>query len=253
MKKYRLLVTVIIAMGIILIGTSNPITNFYKSTNLINRGLNPKTQEKQYVICIDPGHQEKGDSKLEPVAPGSGQQKARVSSGATGVATKKPEYVLNLEASTVLKHILEGKGYKVIMTRESHNVNISNSERAIFANEQNVDMVIRVHADSIDNSGKTGASILIPAKESKYTGGIYNSSNECAELVKESMEKSGIKVNGIFERGDLTGFNWSKVPVVLVEMGFLSNYNEDRMMASPEYQRILMQSVADGVENYFNR
>ena len=62
----------------------------------------------------------------EPVAPGSYVKKARVSSGTAGVATKKPEYILNLEASTVLKHILEGKGYKVIMTRESHDVNISN-------------------------------------------------------------------------------------------------------------------------------
>lgn len=263
MKKYRLLVTVIIAMGIILIGTSNPITNFYKSTNLINKGLNPESKEetgtkeksskdKKYLICIDPGHQEKGDPKLEPIAPGSSQQKARVSSGATGVATKKPEYILNLEASTVLKHILEGKGYTVIMTRETNNVNISNAERARFANDQKADMVIRVHADSIDNPSKTGASILIPAKDNKYTSGIYERSNECALVVKGKLEKSGVKVNGIFERGDLTGFNWSTVPVVLVEMGFLSNYNEDKMMSSPEYQRLLMQSIADGVEEYFS-
>ena len=257
MKKYRLLVTVIIAMGIILIGTSNPITNIYKSSSFINRGINPESKEKiekdkKFLICIDPGHQEKGDSKLEPIAPGSYQQKARVSSGATGVATKKPEYVLNMEASTVLRHILEGKGYSVVMTRDTNNVNISNSERAIFANEQKADMVIRVHADSLDNSSKTGASILIPAKDNKYTSEIYTSSNECAQLIKADMEKCGIEINGIFERGDLTGFNWSKVPVVLVEMGFLSNYNEDRKMSNPDYQQKLMQSVADGVEEYFS-
>lgn len=263
MKKYRLLVTVIIAIGVIIIGTSNPITNLYKSTSFINKGINPESKEdtegketiekdKKFLICIDPGHQEKGDSRLEPIAPGSSQQKARVSSGATGIATKKPEYVLNLEASLVLKHILEDKGYTVIMTRETNNVNISNSERAIYANEQKADMVVRIHADSLDNSSKTGASILIPAKDNEYTSGIYESSNECAQVVKNSMEKSGIEVNGIFERGDLTGFNWSKVPVVLVEMGFLSNYNEDQMMSNPEYQKKLMQSIADGVEEYFS-
>lgn len=149
-KKYRLLVTVIIAMGIILIGISNPVTNLYKSTNLINKGIsqkddknkNNKENEQSLLICIDPGHQEKGDSNPEPVAPGSSQTKARVSSGATGVSTKKPEYILNLEASTVLKHILEGKGYRVVMTRETHDVNISNAERARFANEKNADMLI---------------------------------------------------------------------------------------------------------------
>lgn len=259
MKKYRLLAAVIIAIGIIVIGTSDPIKNLYKSTNLISLGINNQSKEelettkkeKKFLICIDPGHQEKGDSNLEPIAPGSYQKKARVSSGATGISTKKPEYILNLEASLVLKHILEDKGYNVTMTRETNDVNISNSERAIYANEQNADMVIRIHADSLNNSSKTGASILVPGKESEYTKSIYSSSNECAKLVKQNMDNTGIKVNGIFERNDLTGFNWSKVPVILVEMGFLSNYNEDEMMSNPEYQKKLMQSIANGLDSYF--
>lgn len=254
MKKYRLLVTAIIAIAIILIGTSNPITKFYKGTNLINNTVNAKekfNKQEEFLICIDPGHQKKGDSKLEPIAPGSSSKKPRVSSGATGIATKKPEYILNLEASIVLKHILEGKGFKVIMTRETNDINISNSERALLANKEKADMVIRIHADSINNSSKTGASILIPSKNSKYTSNIYNDSNKCAGYIKDNMKKSNIKVNGIVERGDLTGFNWSKVPVVLVEMGFLSNYEEDKMMSNPNYQKKLMQSISDGVEAYF--
>ncbi len=250
MKNYKILVMGIIAIGIIFIGTSNPIVNLYKSTNFINKDKESNLDNKNYTICIDPGHQEKGDSNLEPIGPGSSSKKARVSSGTTGVATKKPEYKLNLEASIVLKNILEGKGYNVVMTRESHNVNISNSERAIFGNEKKSDMVVRIHADSLDNSSKTGASILVPQKDGKYTSTIYESSNKCADLIKNELERMNIKVNGIFERGDLTGFNWSKVPVVLIEMGFMSNYNEDLMMSNPEYQRKMMQSVADGIEIY---
>lgn len=284
MKKYRLIIMAIIAMGIILIGTSDPLTNFYKTAGLISNGINDnrnmeidntKNKDKQkyntdrkdtqennklkntsdenskILICIDPGHQAKGDPNLEPIAPGSPYKKARVSSGTVGISTKKPEYVLNLEASLVLKHILEDKGYSVIMTREDHNVNISNSERATFANNKNANMVIRIHADSLDNSSKTGASILVPEEGGKYTSSIYEESNKCAQLIKGKMNESGIQLNGIFQRGDLTGFNWSKVPVVLVEMGFMSNYNEDQMMSNPDYQRKLMQSIADGVEEYF--
>lgn len=259
MKNYRILIGVIIAIAIVVIGTSDPAKNLYKATNLISNGM--KVEEKEegekdisvndILICIDPGHQEKGDSNLEPVAPGSYVKKARVSSGATGVATKKPEYILNLETSIVLRNILESKGYKVIMTRESHDVNISNSERAIFANNNNADMVIRIHADSLNNPSKTGASVLIPAKESKYTTNIYEDSKTCANLIENKMKESGIQVNGVFERNDLTGFNWSKVPVVLVEMGFLSNYNEDQMMSNPEYQNKLMKSISEGLEEYF--
>ena len=188
------------------------------------------------VVCIDPGHQEKGDSNLEPIAPGSSRKKARVSSGATGVATKKPEYVLNLETSMILRDMLEEKGYEIIMTRVTHDVNISNAERAILANEKNADIVIRIHADSLNDSSKTGASILCPAKND-YTGPIYEESERMAKIIKDNMSNMGIKVNGVFERDDITGFNWSKVPVVIVEMGFLSNYNEDLLMSDVNYQK----------------
>lgn len=226
------------------------------------KSFNEKTKEalfietsgkKNITICIDPGHQEKGDSNLEQIAPGSSQKKPRVSQGATGVATKKPEYILNLEASLVLKDILQKKGYNVIMTRETHDVNISNSERAVFANEKNANFVIRVHADSLNDSSKTGAGLLIPSKDNKYTTSIYEVSCDFANLIKESMTNSGIKVNGIFERTDITGFNWSKVPVVILEMGFLSNYNEDLMMSDVNYQKKMMESVADGIDKYFNK
>ena len=168
-----------------------------------------------------------------------------------GISTKKPEYILNLEASEVLKHILISKNFNVIMTRESHDVNISNMERATFANDKNANMVIRIHADGSDNTSITGASILIPSQKGKYTSSIFEASYECANLIKDEMKSKGFKVNGIFERDDLTGFNWSKVPVVLIEMGFMSNYNEDEMMSNKEYQKKMMQSIADGVEKYF--
>ena len=55
------------------------------------------------------------------------------------------------------------------MTRETNDVNITNSERAIFANDNNADLVIRIHADGSDDSSKTGASLHIPSQDSQYT------------------------------------------------------------------------------------
>ena len=270
MKVYKVSLIVMIILGIVLIGKSDPVKSLYKNSASIITGLkiddknkdsnkkesdseNVKEEKKseKYLICIDPGHQAKGDWKTEPIGPGSSYQKARVSSGTVGISTKKPEYILNLEASEVLKHILISKDFEVIMTRESHDVNISNLERATFANDRNANMVIRIHADGSDNTSITGASILIPSQKGKYTSSIFEASYECADLIKNKMDNGGFKVNGIFERDDLTGFNWSKVPVVLVEMGFMSNYNEDEMMSNKEYQRKMMQSIADGVEDYF--
>lgn len=206
--------------------------------------------KEPFVICIDPGHQAKGDPKSEPIAPGSGNRKARVSSGTSGVATKKPEYAVNLEAGLILKSLLEEKGYKVVMTRETNEVNISNAERAQVANNAKADMTIRLHCDSIGNGGKSGAVLLIPSKTGKYTAGIHAASKTYAEFLKTALQQSGVKVNGIFERSDMTGFNWSTVPVVIFEMGFMSNWNEDRMLADKAYQTKLMKAVISAIEAY---
>lgn len=205
-------------------------------------------ENKSFTVCIDPGHQEKGDPKGEPIAPGSGNKKPRVSSGTAGIATKKAEHVVNLEAAMILKDLLVQKNYNVIMTRETADVNISNAERAEIANNANI--TIRIHCDSINDSGKTGATILVPAKNSQYTKNIYCESNKYAEILKKSLQNNNIKVNGVFERNDITGFNWSKVPVIILEMGFMSNYNEDKMLSDPNYQKLLMESVSESIDKY---
>ena len=209
-----------------------------------------ESENKSFTVCIDPGHQEKGDPKGEPVAPGSGNKKPRVSSGTAGIATKKAEHVVNLEAAMVLKDLLVQKNYNVIMTRETDNVNISNAERAEIANNANANITIRIHCDSINDSGKTGATILVPAKNSQYTKNIYCESNNYAEILKKTLQNNNVKVNGIFERSDITGFNWSRMPVVILEMGFMSNYNEDRMLSDPKYQKLLMECVSESIDKY---
>ncbi len=264
MKLYKICIIAIFIIGGIFIGQSPKAKQLcnnglymmsgveaYKENPSNIKSINKKEEIKKYLICIDPGHQSKGNPNGEPVAPGSPYQKAKVSSGTVGISTKKPEYILNLDASINLKHILIDKGFDVIMTRETNDVDISNSQRAILANDNRANMVVRIHADSSDNTSITGASILVPSQNGKYTSSIFEPSYKCANLIKNKMDTDGFKVNGIFERDDLTGFNWSQVPVVLVEMGFMSNYNEDEMMSNKDYQTKMMQSIADGIEEYF--
>lgn len=212
--------------------------------------IKPMYAKENFIVCIDPGHQAKGDPKGESIAPGSSGRKARVASGTAGVGTKKPEYAVNMEAGLILKGLLEQKGYKVVMTRETNEVNISNVERAQVANEAKADMTIRLHCDSIGNSGKSGAVLIVPSKTGKYTTGIYPASFKYAEYLKKSLQDASVKVNGIFERSDMTGFNWSQVPVVIFEMGFMSNWNEDRMLCDTAYQTKLMQAVVAAIDVY---
>lgn len=201
----------------------------------------------EQMVCLDPGHQLYGNNELEPVAPKSKEMKAKVTSGTRGIKTKKPEYVLTLEASLLLKEKLEMYGYKVAMTRESHEVDISNIERAQMCNNAQSDLAVRIHADG-DNSPKTqGISLLYPAW-SEGTEAIYSQSKEAAEVIlDEAAAATGAVSRGVVPRSDLTGFNWSKVPSVLVEMGFMTNPDEDKKLSDSDYLNRLTDGIAVGI------
>lgn len=200
-----------------------------------------------HLVCLDPGHEDAPDFGQEPVAPGSAQTKDRVTSGCFGVTTKIPEYELNLENALLLEKILRQDGFGVALTRRNSHVRVSNVERAQFANASGADLAVRLHADWSPDASKRGISILVPDKKLSFAA----ASTTCAEQLKTALTKAGFVVNSIIERPDLSGFNWSKIPVVLVEVGFMSNSQEDVLMSRPSYRRKLMRAVANGIESYF--
>ncbi|MCU4998505.1 N-acetylmuramoyl-L-alanine amidase [Bacillus tropicus] len=212
-----------------------------------------ESNEKQgkFLVVIDPGHQQKANLNLEPIGPGATTQKYKVTDGTTGVVTKKREAVLVLEMAFVLKEKLEAKGMQVLMTRTSQDVDISNKERATLANDHKANLFLRLHADGSENPNQSGFAVLTPAEGSPYTKEIYAESLQISQtIVKKMRENQQVKVNGIKFRDDLSGFNWSKVPGVLLELGFMSNHEEDKKLSDPQYVNSLLQSVADSVDEY---
>lgn len=211
----------------------------------------PAREKTKFIVCIDPGHQRKANLELEPIGPGATKQKYKVTDGTTGVVTKKREYELNLEAAVLLKEMLEAKGIEVVMTRTTHDVNISNKERAAIANEHHANLFLRIHADGSESAAEKGFAVLTPSRENAFTKNIYRESLTASEfIVNKVKENSNIQVNGIKFRDDLSGFNWAEVPEVLLELGFMSNPEEDRKLSDVDYLRSLLQSVADSVESY---
>lgn len=204
------------------------------------------------IICIDPGHQKKGNYDKEPFGPGSKIMKAKVSSGTTGVATKKPEYVLTLELSLLLKEQLEKKGYKVVMTRETHDVNISNKERALIANEAKADLFLRIHADGVKDKKVSGVSTLYPSEKNLFVPHLSKESKRISTLLaKEMAHFTGAKNRGAKARDDMSGINWSEVPVSIIEAGFMSNPNEDTLLSNKKYQEKVVRGIVNAVELYF--
>ena len=203
------------------------------------------------VVVIDPGHQAKGDSGLEPVGPGSSEKKAKVSSGTAGVVTGTPESKLVLAVGLKLRDALEAHGIKVVMTRTTQQVSLSNIQRAQIANKAGADLFVRVHADGSDNSATTGIHVLYPASIKGWTDDIAASSKKAASLAqRELIAATGARDRGIDARSDMTGFNWSDVPAILPEIGFMTNPAEDRLLATADYQDKIVKGLTRAILSF---
>lgn len=199
-------------------------------------------------IVLDPGHGAFSENYKEPVAPGSSEMKSAFSTGTSGAFISEAEF--NLIIAQKIAPLLIEEGANVYFTRNDDN-SVSNVDRALFANDLNADLAVRIHADGSSDTSLYGISVLVPA-EGVIEQELVSLSRSAGESVLDSLiEATDANNRGVIERYDLTGFNWSKVPVILVECGFMSNPNEDALLSNPLYQDRIASGIADGIIEYF--
>lgn len=183
------------------------------------------------IIIIDPGH---GGSD-----PGAVSKKG----------TK--ESLLNLQVALYLKEYLAEKGFEIVLTRGDNELRgadtgLTNEERKRIIASTSCDMVISIHMNKFSDSSVHGAETFYyePSAESK----------RLAQLIQASLKAELDSTNTRTVKGvtDLFVLKASSSPSVLVECGYISNFDEESKLLSDAYQRRIAFSISCGILNYFN-
>lgn len=236
--------------------TSEPTTTEEATENITTEEATTETvnPREDILISIDPGHQGPSVdmSAKEPNAPGSSEMKTKATGGTTGRYTGIPEYELTLNISKQLRDTLRAMGYQVIMTREDNETAISNAERAQLANDNHANVAIRIHANGSEDSGTNGALAMVGSANNPYVGNLYEDSNRLAQCILNNYcNETGMKNLGIQTTDTMTGINWSEIPVMILEMGFMTNQQDDVNMQDTGYQTKMVSGIVQGIEEYF--
>lgn len=203
---------------------------------------------KGVTVCIDPGHQRKTQVETVRRAPNIAESVTTRIGSASGTATGRKESIVTLEISVLLRDMLLAEGATVVMTRDTQKTFVGMLERAYIPNEANADFVLRLHCNS-GNEWAQGIQIYCPS-DSSYAQEVADLETYRAmgnTLLSAMKAATGKTRGGCTMNNSYVGNNWSMMPSFLVEMGYMSNQEEDYQLSSPVYQQWLAQGMVEGV------
>ncbi|MCD7709181.1 MAG: N-acetylmuramoyl-L-alanine amidase [Clostridiales bacterium] len=220
---------------------------FYVSSDYLT--TEPPEGSNGFVVVIDAGDQQEENTDKEPVGPNAKKKTEKASAGETGAMSGLDEYDLNLTIAKKLQKILEDRGYEVVMCRTENNVDISGSERAQIANNAIADAFISIHANFSDDTTDNGVVTICQTADNPYTDGLYDQSRALAEdLLDCFSEATGAEKQDVQESDEMSVINWAELPTAIIEVGYLSNPSEDLSMSSDNYQSLMAEGIANGID-----
>lgn len=184
------------------------------------------------VIYIDPGH--------------GGRDSGAISNTFL-------EKDMNLLLSEKLAKNLISKGAIVYLTRDG-DYDLSNStinkkrddlySRVKLINNSDADMYISIHLNSSPSSKWSGIQV--------FYSNILKENKLIASTITNTLKDNMRNIRDVKKENSYYMYSKLKVPGVLIEAGFISNYNDNYKIRQTEYQDILINNITMGIEIYFN-
>ena len=190
-----------------------------------------------YLIVIDPGH-------------------GGVDPGMLGV-NNTVEKEINLAVSYMLKEELEANGMKVVLTRttdaglyeesDSNKKIADMKKRCSIISENKADIVVSIHQNSFSDSAVCGAQVFYYKHSEK--------GKQLAQCIQDSMKNNLDETNNrrIKANDSYYMLIHTPCPTVIVECGFITNYDEAELLVSEEYQKKVSKAIAEGVMEYLGQ
>ena len=243
------------------------VANSVKSNTVNSSNNNVSVVKRKKIVVLDAGHGGK-----DP--------------GAIGRSFKTYEKNITLSMVKEIKSVLEKKGYKVYLTR-STDIFIPLRKRVAIARSHHADLFISVHADSTVNrkaqgfsiytlsetaSDKEAEALAIRENKADIIDGMdfsdnspeindvlislsqndsRNKSSKFATYVVNEVRRNVKMVSNAHKFAGFAVLKAPDVPSVLLELGYLSNYSEEKQLRQPKYRKKLADYIAKAIDRYF--
>lgn len=209
-------------------------------------------EREEKVVVIDPANQAVVNAEQVEIGPDSEVTKQGASTGNVGTTLGTKESELNLTYAKLLKAELETRGYEVVLTRDTDEINLSNKARAEIANESSATTFVRIQMNFSENDALSGVMSVCMTADSTFNGNLHKDSYRLAtRLLEGVLEKTACVNQGIYETDQMTAINWSQIPVALVKLGYLSNAEDEAKLVDASYQQQVVKGLADGLDAYY--
>ncbi len=180
--------------------------------------------------------------------------------GAIGINDSVIESNLNLEIVLKLQKLLEASSCTVILTRSDENgiydvdantireKKISDMKNRVkIANDSNADFFISIHMNKLDDSSVSGFQTFYKNQDEISKNLANNIQNNLNIFIKNENSKKTKSISDIYLTENV------KIPLVLIECGFLSNSEENQLLQSDSYQDKISWSIYTGIMDYFEK